>query len=82
MSSSGFTPQLPCGAMSAASHPVIDFHSNPEGTREHGRSPGVLCPNCRLDGHEIWVIPGRNCRVCNTACDVDLPHPDRSPHHF
>jgi hypothetical protein len=29
---------------------------------------GVRCPTCALSGKEIWVIPGRVCAYCGTAC--------------
>ncbi|EPE02764.1 hypothetical protein F503_08527 [Ophiostoma piceae UAMH 11346] len=30
--------------------------------------PGVRCPKCAKDGKEVWVIPGRACGYCGTAC--------------
>ncbi|KAK0729743.1 hypothetical protein B0H67DRAFT_473902 [Lasiosphaeris hirsuta] len=30
--------------------------------------PGVRCPTCAAKGNEVWVIPGRACGDCGTAC--------------
>ncbi|KAL4740139.1 hypothetical protein BDV11DRAFT_186285 [Aspergillus similis] len=30
--------------------------------------PGVRCPKCQSAGKETWVIPGKYCHVCGTAC--------------
>ncbi|KJR82733.1 uncharacterized protein SPSK_03714 [Sporothrix schenckii 1099-18] len=43
----------------------------PSGGSEGIRSvplPGVRCPKCAKDGKEVWVIPGRACGYCGTAC--------------
>jgi hypothetical protein len=29
---------------------------------------GVKCPTCAADGKEVWVIPGKACGACGTAC--------------
>ena len=30
--------------------------------------PGVKCPTCAARGLEQWVIPGKHCPRCSTAC--------------
>jgi len=30
--------------------------------------PGVRCPTCAAKGQEVWVIPGKACGYCGTAC--------------
>ena len=30
--------------------------------------PGVRCPTCESRGRETWVLPGKHCPVCGTAC--------------
>ncbi|KAF7897622.1 hypothetical protein EAF00_005850 [Botryotinia globosa] len=30
--------------------------------------PSVRCPNCLTRGQEVWVIAGRACGACGTAC--------------
>ncbi|KAK3366989.1 hypothetical protein B0T24DRAFT_535291, partial [Lasiosphaeria ovina] len=30
--------------------------------------PGVRCPTCASNGQEVWVIRGRACGHCGTAC--------------
>jgi hypothetical protein len=32
------------------------------------KMPGVRCPTCAAAGQEVWVIPGRCCGICGTAC--------------
>ncbi|KAH6894143.1 hypothetical protein B0T10DRAFT_456389 [Thelonectria olida] len=34
--------------------------------------PGVRCPTCLGSGKEVWVLPGRTCGVCGTACDSEF----------
>jgi len=29
---------------------------------------GVRCPTCPAKGQEVWVIPGKACGYCGTAC--------------
>jgi len=29
---------------------------------------GVKCPTCASRGIETWVIPGKHCHICGTAC--------------
>lgn len=29
---------------------------------------GVRCPTCAANGQEVWVIPGKSCGHCGTAC--------------
>ena len=30
--------------------------------------PGVKCPTCAARGIEQWVLPGKHCPRCSTAC--------------
>ncbi|AEO65144.1 uncharacterized protein THITE_33145 [Thermothielavioides terrestris NRRL 8126] len=30
--------------------------------------PGVRCPTCASNGVEVWVLEGRRCAKCGTAC--------------
>ncbi|OJJ75731.1 hypothetical protein ASPBRDRAFT_663418 [Aspergillus brasiliensis CBS 101740] len=30
--------------------------------------PGIKCPQCLNEGTDVWVIPGKNCHKCGTAC--------------
>lgn len=32
--------------------------------------PGVKCPTCAERGIEQWVLPGKHCPRCSTACRV------------
>ncbi|KAL4992051.1 hypothetical protein BDW68DRAFT_106085 [Aspergillus falconensis] len=41
--------------------------SGPE-SNETMTMPGVRCPKCQGAGKETWVIPGKYCHVCGTAC--------------
>ncbi|PHH65214.1 hypothetical protein CDD81_3073 [Ophiocordyceps australis] len=36
-------------------------------TKEAG-VPGIRCPKCLNRGVEVWVIPGKICRVCGHPC--------------
>lgn len=36
-----------------------------------GQMPGVRCPTCEKNGKLVWVIPGRLCGYCGTACGVE-----------
>lgn len=38
-------------------------HCNPMGV------PSVKCPTCAAEGVETWVIYGKVCPRCGTACD-------------
>ncbi|KAL4901315.1 hypothetical protein BDW74DRAFT_160214 [Aspergillus multicolor] len=65
-------------------HPALDQQSSQSSRRTPGdRSvkplngpgsnntmtmPGVRCPKCQGSGKETWVIPGKYCHVCGTAC--------------
>ncbi|EFX01850.1 hypothetical protein CMQ_4921 [Grosmannia clavigera kw1407] len=54
----------------SAMHPNPRFHipaNGDEGIRSVPL-PGVRCPKCAKDGKEVWVIPGRACGYCGTAC--------------
>ena len=31
--------------------------------------PSVMCPACKDEGVEVWVIYGKCCPRCGTACD-------------
>lgn len=33
--------------------------------------PGTRCKVCEAKGQEVWVIPGKLCRVCGTAAGCD-----------
>ena len=33
-----------------------------------GLMPGVRCPACAARGVESWVLPGKNCKICNHPC--------------
>ena len=39
-----------------------------EGEGYDSRMPGVRCPNCLKRGIEKWVLPGKHCPICSTAC--------------
>jgi hypothetical protein len=36
--------------------------------RSYGNMPGVRCKTCAAAGKESWVIEGKNCPECGTAC--------------
>ncbi|KAK0633633.1 hypothetical protein B0T14DRAFT_417426 [Immersiella caudata] len=39
-----------------------------ESQANHQQLPGVRCPKCAEKGEEVWVIQGRACGHCGTAC--------------
>ena len=42
---------------------------------------GVRCPTCAIKGQEVWVIPGKACGYCGTACSKFNPGSNPYPPH-
>ena len=57
-----------CNTFSGAYGDNVLFYDSPGLPEQDLPMPGVKCPTCAARGIEQWVIPGKYCPRCSTAC--------------